>query len=292
MLRQLVMNGVVAGSTYGLVAIGFSLTYRTAHFFHFAHGAFVTCAAYLVWLMTVRLGLNALLGIIGAILLTALLGVLIDSAVYRPLRRRNATSLVLLLASLGVYVVIQNLISLIFGDDVHTLMTGGPREGASVFGARITVWQTRIVIANATVYVAIWFFLNQSRTGKKIRAMANDPNLANVVGINLSRLTAFIFGLGSVLAAVAGILIAYDTSLTPSMGFNVLLFGIVAVIVGGATSNMGAMLGGMLVGMVQQIAVWKFPTQWQDSVVFVILILFLLLRPQGFFGRPLTEATV
>jgi branched-chain amino acid transport system permease protein len=165
-------------------------------------------------------------------------------------------------------------------------------EGLPIFGAKITPIQITIIIVSACLLALCWAFAKKTRMGKVMWAVANDPELARVVGIETDQVILFTFILGSALAAIAAILISLDTDMTPMMGFYALLMGIVAVIAGGIGSIPGAALGGLLVGMAQHLGVWKLPTQWQDAIVFVILILFLLLRPQGFLGKPLRRAAV
>jgi len=291
MLPQLFVNGLIAGGVYSLVALGFGLIYSTARFFHFAHGAVYAVGAYLTyagWLLGLSLYVAIPLAVIG----TAMLGALIDVGIYRPLRKKNASSLILLLASLGLFTVIQNFISLIFGDDTKTIRSGAVTEGLPLFGARITPIQIAIIIVSALLILLCWILMKRTKVGKAMRAVANDPELARVVGIEPDRVILFTFALGSALAAVAAILISLDTDMTPMMGFYALLMGVVAVIAGGVGSIPGAALGGLLVGMAQHLGVWKIPTQWQDTIVFLILIFFLLFRPQGFLGKAVKKAAV
>lgn len=291
MLSQLLVNGLIAGSIYALVALGFGLIYSTTRFFHFAHGAVYAAGAYLTyacWLLGLSLYVAIPLAVIG----TAILGALIEVGVYRPLRKKNASSLILLLASLGLFIVIQNFISLIFGDDTKTIRGGAVTEGLPVFGARITPIQIAIIVVSALLFAFCSVFMKKTKIGKAMRAVANDPELARVVGIEPDQVILVTFALGSALAAVAAILISLDTDMTPMMGFYALLMGVVAVIAGGIGSIPGAALGGLLVGMAQHLGVWKIPTQWQDTIVFLILIFFLLFRPQGFLGRVVKKSTV
>jgi len=291
MLSQLIANGMIVGSIYALVALGFGLIYSTTRFFHFAHAAIFTAGAYLAysgWLLGLSLTVAIPLAIVGA----AMLGALLEVGVYRPLRRKGASSLILLLASLGLLIVIQNAISLIFGDDTKTMRGSAVTEGLSVFGARVTPIQINIIAVSVLLSALCWVFIKYSSKGKATSAVANDPELARIVGIKSDQVILFTFILGSAMAAIASILISFDTDMTPMMGFNALLMGVVAAIVGGIGSIPGALLGGLFVGMAQHIGVWKLPTQWQDAIVFVILILFLLLRPQGFLGKPLKKAAV
>jgi branched-chain amino acid transport system permease protein len=292
LLGQLLLNGLVAGSAYALVALGFSLIYGVTRFFHFAHGAVFAWGAYAALVMSVSAGLPLALSVPLAILAATLLGAGIELAIYRPLRDRYASTLVLLIASLGIYVVLQNTISLIFGDDVKTLRTGVVQEGFSLLGARITPIQVLTVGVAAALLVVTGLVLAGTRIGKAIRAVANDPELAVVTGVDSKRIILLTFAVGSALAAVAAILAALDVDMTPTMGMNALLMGVVATIIGGVGSIPGAAVGGLLLGVAQQLGVWQIGSQWQDAIAFAILLAFLLLRPYGVFGRRLRKAEV
>ena len=292
MLPQLLLNGIIAGSAYALIALGFGLIYSTGRFFHFAHGAVYTAGAYLAYLFYVKLDFSFPFSILLSILTTALLGCSIEILIYRPLRKKKAHSNVFLLSSIGLFIVLQNFLSLIFGDDTKSIRSGIVIEGFPVIGARITLIQIATIGVSIVLCLATWAVLRFTRIGRMIRAVANDAELSEIVGVNSKRVFLSVFAMGSGLAAIAAILISLDTDLTPTMGFNALLMGVIAVIIGGVGSIPGSFWGGLFVGLAQNVGVWKLPTQWQDSIVFLILILFLLLRPQGIFGRPLRKATV
>jgi branched-chain amino acid transport system permease protein len=289
--QQLLANGLIAGSTYGLVALGFTLIYSVGRFFHFAHAGVICFSGYATLTLMTRAHFSFGVAIAVSIILSALMGVLMEAGVYRPLRKARASSVSLLVASLGLYVVIQNVISMAYGDEVQTLFNPA-RAGFLLSEARITPVQLVILSVNAVLYVLVVIFLARTRSGRMVRALASDPELACIFGIDQSRVTLLVFAVGSGLAAVAGILISCDTTLTPTMGFRALLMGVVAAIVGGVGSVPGAIIGGMFIGLVQHFGISVLPTQWQDAIVFAILILFLLVRPQGVLGTPLKKAEV
>lgn len=197
MIQQLFLNGIIAGSIYALVTLGFGLIYGTTRFFHFAHGAVYTAGAYFTYLFVAWLGLPLLFAVILSILFTSLLGVFLEIGIYKPLRRREATSLVLLMASLGIFVVLQNIISMIFGDDTKTLRSGVVQEGINLFGARITPIQITIIVVSCLLLVVSSLILRQTRIGKAVRAVANDPELALATGIDSDRVILFTFAIGS-----------------------------------------------------------------------------------------------
>jgi len=292
MLNQILLNSIVAGSIFALLAFGFSVVYVTTKFFHFAHGVIFTLGAYFTYLYASIIGLSLIISIPLAILSATLIGILIELIVYRPLRRKGTTPLILLLSSLGIYIVLQNLISMTFGDDTKTLRSGIVQEGIEIFGARITPIQIMIVIVSMVLLVGCWALMKFTKMGRAMRAVASDPNLALVSGIDTDKVILFAFALGSALAAVAAILISYDIDMTPTMGMNALMMGVVAVIVGGVGSIPGAALGGFLLAFAQNFGVWKISSQWQDAIAFIILLLFLLYRPYGFFGKKIRKVEV
>jgi branched-chain amino acid transport system permease protein len=285
MIEQLLLNGIIAGSIYSLVALGFALIYQTTRFFHFAHGAVYTLGAYFAYLFFVQLGFDRWLAFPFACVATMLLGVVLEVSVYRPMRNRKATDLTLLIASLGLYIVLQNIISMVWGDDTKTMRTGEVVEGHAVLGARITNIQIAIIATSLALITLIALMLRRTKFGKALRGLANDPELARLSGINSDRYIMYAFAIGSFLAAVASIMISFDTDMTPTMGFNALVMGVIAVIVGGIGSLPGAALGGLLIGLAQNLGVWQLPSKWQDTIAFVILILFLLFRPYGILGK-------
>jgi branched-chain amino acid transport system permease protein len=253
----------------------------------------LVCAAgaYASFLFTVQLRLPIFISSILAIAVAILIGLLMEIGIYRPLRKARSSSLILLLASLGIYIVGQNIISLLFGDDTKVLRPIISRS-FTVLGAKITAVQVCILGTSVIVLGTLIILLKITKLGLIIRAVSSDRDLATTVGVDADHAIAWSMALGSALAALAGILIALDVNLVPTMGMHPLLMSVVAVIVGGIERTVGAIVGALFVGLLQHIGVWQLPTQWQDFIVFSSLILFLLLRPQGFLGRPLSTTTV
>jgi len=292
MIQQLIVNGIIAGAIYALIALGFTVIYRTVKFFHFAHGVVYTVGAYICysvvsyWLLVVGhlniLGwvVAVLLGIVGA----GMLGVLIDRLVYYPLRKKKASNMIFLLASFGVFILIQNLIQLIYGAQILTLRTGPVKEGHQFLGAVITDIQILILVVSCLLLVILWLFVQKTKLGKAMRAVSDDSITASVVGINPEKIIFVSFAIGSVLAGIGGILISLETNIEPTMGFNALLKGIIASIIGGIGSIPGAMLGGFFLGIAENLGIWKIQAGWKDCIAFVILIIFLLFRPGGILG--------
>ncbi len=292
MLQQLILNGIIAGSIYALIAIGFTVIYRTVKFFHFAHGVVYTAGAYFAYTLIISLHLNFALSFFLSIVLAAILGIAIDRFVYYPLRQQNASNLIFLLASFGVVIFIQNLIQLIYGAQILTIRTGPIKEGHHFIGAVITDIQILIVAVSVVLMILLWIFIQSTKLGKAMRAVSDDPVAANVVGINPERIILTSFAIGSALAGSAGILISFETNIEPTMGFSALLKGIIASIIGGIGSIPGAVLGGFFLGLAENIGIWKISAGWKDCIAFAILIIFLLVRPRGILGNKTEKKTI
>jgi branched-chain amino acid transport system permease protein len=293
MIQQLILNGLIAGSIYALIALGFTVIYKTVRFFHFAHGVVYTAGAYVAysvvshWLSDVGgqpgivdWGIVSLAGMAGA----TIIGVLIDRLIYLPLRKLKAPNLVFLIASFGAFIFLQNLIQLIYGAQILTLRTGPVKEGHHLFGAVITDIQILILIVSILLLIILWIFVQKAKSGKAMRAVADDPVGASVVGIYPEKIIMVSFAIGSALAGAAGILISLETNIEPTMGFSAILKGIIASIIGGIGSIPGAMLGGFFLGIAENLGIWKIQAGWKDTIAFLILIIFLLLRPGGIAG--------
>ena len=293
MIQQLILNGIIAGSIYALVALGFTVIYRTVKFFHFAHGIVYTAGAYLAYSIVGSLGVRELgscgvgswvVAILAGIIGAGVLGILIDRLVYLPLRKTKAPNLVFLIASFGVFIFIQNLIQLLYGAQILTLRTGPVKEGHQFLGAVITDIQILILVVSLGVLGVLWLFVQKTKLGKAMRAVSDDPISASVVGINPEKTIFASFAIGSALAGIAGILISLETNIEPTMGFNAILKGIIASIIGGIGSIPGAMLGGFFLGIVENLGIWKIQAGWKDAIAFVVLLIFLLFRPEGILG--------
>ena len=291
MAPQILMNGLISASSCLLMALGFALIYRTARFFHFAHGIVFAASAYSTFLLVAWLRLPLWFSLVLGVVAGTAVGVSSEICVYRPLRRRKASPLVLLLASLGLYVALQNVLSMVFGDRTRSLPLIWTSDTITLLGARVTYLHLATMCISVVVSLALAVLLKWTRLGQAVRAVSEDPGLANVAGIDADRITLLAFAMGSALAGIAGNLISLDVDMTPSMGLGPLMMGIVAGIVGGMRSVLGIALGALLLGMAQHLGVWKISSQWQDAIAFFVLLAFLLVRPEGVMGKRLRKAT-
>jgi len=281
---QLFLNSLIAGSIYALIAIGFAIIYKTVKFFHFAHGVVYAAGAYIAYTFFSILQFNFVISFFLAILLTGLIGVGINHFVYRTLRIKRAPNLIFLLASFGVFIFIQNLITLIYGSEVRIMRPENDIAIYSVLGATITSTQVTILAVSLIALVLLWIFIQKTRLGLALRAVADDPHAAQLVGIDSDRLILIAFFIGSLLAGVAGVLISLETNLDPTMGLPAILKGIIACIIGGIGSIPGAVVGGFFLGFVENFGILFIPSIWKDFISFIVLIVFLIFKPEGFFG--------
>jgi branched-chain amino acid transport system permease protein len=290
--QQIISNVIYSTSLYIIVSQSFSLINYTTKFFHIAHAVIITSAAYFTFFLANQLSLPFAVSVSAAIAGAACIGLLCEALFYRSMRKRNAPSLAYLIASIGLYTVLQNCISLFFGDDTKIIRIGEVTVGNEIFGAYITNIQIVTIVISAFLFVAVNLLLQFTSVGKSIRAVSSNPQLCNIYGINSNRIILIAFGVGSALAAVAGILSAMDTNMTPTFGFNLLLYGIVAMIIGGVGSTRGLVAGALLVATAQHLAAYYIDTKWMDAVTYIILILFLIWKPLGFSGLRLRKIEI
>lgn len=283
MFVQFLANGIVSGCVFALVALGFALIYNTTRTFHFAHGAIYTLAAYLFYTLSTLWGWPLLLSFPLTLGCAALAGMLIDEIVYHPLVECGSSLLIQMLSSLGVYIVIVNFIAMVYGDETKVMSPGlqPVYTLGSVILTRIQIMTSLSFVATFGILITI---LKKTYLGKLIRAMRDDTVLVAAMGISPRRLRLIVFSFGSTLAAVAAVLRGLDVGIEPHSGMVAMLSGAVALIIGGVGIFEGAALGALLLGVIQSFAVWKGSARWQETVTFLLLIFFLLCRPEGLLG--------
>jgi branched-chain amino acid transport system permease protein len=285
-LPQLIVNSLIAAGTYAILAMGFSLIYGTTKFFNLAHGVMAAVGGYCTfWLLGAFTGLPLYIVFIISILFTGLLGYIIDRLVYLPLRKRKASNMILLVASLGVFTVIQAVIAMIFTSQFQTLASAASENVYSIAGASITETQTMILGAAIIVFIFLWLLLKKTLFGKAVRAVSDDEEVAKIAGINTEKIIGWTFFIGSAISGLAGILIGFDTGIEPTMGLELLLKGVIAAIVGGIGSISGGFLGAILLGFAENFGIWKISGEWKDSIAFILLIIFLVFRPKGIIQK-------
>lgn len=289
---QVTINVLISFSLISLLAVSFSLIFSTAKFFAISNAAIVTASPYFILLSTNNLELPFIIAVPFAIILAACVGIICEMLIYRNLRSRKAPPLSLFIASIGLYIMLQNIISLFFGDDIKIINNEPVVVGQQIFGAYITKVQLISCGICALLLFLVDVFLKRTMTGKSIRAVASNAELCNIYGLNSNKIILVAFAISSTLAGTVGILSAMDTNMTPTFGFDLLLYGIVAMIIGGVGNTFGSIAGALLVSTAQHLAAYYIDTNWMDAVTYVILILFLIWKPLGFSGTYLKKIEI
>jgi branched-chain amino acid transport system permease protein len=290
LLLQLLATGLVVGSLYALCALGWGLIYGTTLHFHVAHGAVFSLAAYFAYVGQKLLHLPLAAAVVAAILAAAAAGLLIDLLLYQQLERRGAFRTSLFIASLGLLILTENLLAIVFTPDPMRMDIGVLDTSLIIGPVFVTYLHVLTVVLTIGGYLALVVFLKRSRWGQAIRAVSSSPEMARTVGIDLKRVHLLTYAIGSALAAPAGILVAMDVGAEPFRGTRFVLLASVAVIMGGIGSIPGAMLGGLFLGLLENVGIWQLPSEWQSAISFGVFLLFIVLRPRGFFGRKVQSA--
>ncbi len=282
-MEQFIAFGLCKGAVYALVALGFGLVYTTTRVFHIAHGAAYVLAAYALFWAVGLLKLPLAFGILLSCAVTVLFGVLVEALIYMPLNDRHSSSAATMISSLGTYIVLVNVLAVLFGNESRTMSVDAART-VSIGGAILTWVQIAQLATSSMLIVTYWMFLKYTSLGKVSRSVADDAVLASVLGVKVNRVRYVALGLGSLLAAVGAILTALDIGLDPQIGFSVVLMAAVSCIIGGLNRFLAPALGGVFLGMTQSLVGWRISAKWEGAVTFTILIVFLLFRPQGLLG--------
>lgn len=289
---QILINIILSFVLYLNIANSYSLIYYPTKFFHIAHAAVITFGAYLVFLFAIKLSIPFIISVTLSIITATLIGAGCEFFIYRGMRKRSVPALSYLIVSVGLYEILQNCVSLFWGDDTKIINTTKITIGHLIYSGYITTIQIITIIISISLFVLVNLFLHFTVTGKSIRAVSSNPELCNIYGIPSNKIILIAFVIGSALAATAGILSAMDTNMTPTFGFNLLLYGVVAMIIGGVGSTRGLIAGSLLVATAQHLAAYYIDTKWMDAVTYIILILFLIWKPLGFSGKRLKKVEV
>jgi|SRR5579862_5867844 branched-chain amino acid transport system permease protein len=279
---QLLVTGVVTGCSLGVVAISFSLVYATSKIFHVAHAGIYTLGGYLAWSL-VMYGAPVLVAAIAAIVACAALGALIQSQLYARLERRRATHLVVLIASLGALAVIQNIIAAVYTPNILQFPLEWSRRMVSLGAVRLNYTQILTIFTSVAAYVGTMLFAHRTILGKRIRAVASNPMLADITRLQPQTVYIYVIAIASALVCLPGILVPLDLGLQPYNGVTPLLTATIAMIAGGVGSITGAFVLSVAIAVVQNLSLLVMPGEWSIGVTFFIFVIFMLFRPTGLF---------
>jgi neutral amino acid transport system permease protein len=283
-VAQTGLNGLALGSVYALGAVGLTLVYGILKLTNFAHGDFLTFGAYMAYIVNVTWGGPLVLGIFFAILATALLGVAFEKAMWGPMRNRGAGLLQLLLMSIGLAFLIRYSIQFIWGTEIRGLDVNNT-DVVKFLGLRIGRTEFIVIIVGFVTLLATGAMLKFSLLGKRMRALSDNFALAETSGIDTSRIVLYTWIFAGGLAGLAGVLAGAVTDVKPDLGFELLLPIFAAVILGGIGDAFGALAGGIVLGLVTEWSTLEIEPRWKVAVGFAVLILVLIVRPQGIFGK-------
>lgn len=285
-LPQLILNSIIAGSIYALLAMSFNFIFGATKFFNFAHGSCAVIAGYAVFYLSKMIGMPVYLAIIIGIMIAGLTGFLFDKIIYLPLRKRKSTNLVKLVASIGLFSVIQAIIAILFTSQFQTLsISTSTQKIYQISSGVITQTQVVMFLSAILIFAALMLVLKYTMFGKAINALSDDEEVAKIVGINTNKIMSYVFLIGAAIAGWTGILMGLDTGIEPTMGLHLFLKGVIAAIVGGIGSITGGLLGGFVLGFVENFGIWKISGEWKDAIAFGLLIIFLLFRPSGIIKK-------
>lgn len=293
------INGITLGGVYALVALGYTMVYGILKFINFAHGDILMVGSYVGLFVynAMRAGYSNgaitifafFVAMLVAMVFCALLGMGIEKIAYKPLRK--APRLAPLLSAIGVSYILSNTSQLLFGAHSRKLEYPFDNTPITMGSVSITPHQVLVLVVSAVTMVALMFFVNKSRLGKAMRATSLDQDAALLMGINVNHIISLTFAIGSALAAIAGMLVSLDFKVYATMGTMLGLKAFVAAVVGGIGSIPGAMLGGIILGLLETfgIALLHIPLGFKDTIAFLVLIIILIVKPNGILGKNVKE---
>lgn len=284
------VNGLSLGSVYAIIALGYSMVYGIAKMLNFAHGDVIMVGAYISFCVMQYLGMPSIVAVLAAMVVCTLLGVLIERLAYKPLRQ--ATSLAVLITAIGMSYLLQNAALLIWGANPKVFPSVVTIPSIQLFDGQLKITAETImtVLANIVIMIALTLFTGKTQMGKAMRAVSEDKGAAELMGINVNLTISVTFAIGSALAAIAGVLLCSSyPALMPTTGSMPGIKAFTAAVFGGIGSIPGAMVGGLMLGVIEILGKAYVSTELADALVFAVLIVVLLVKPTGLLGKPVQE---
>ncbi len=287
MWPQLILSGMAIGSMYGLVALGFQITYAVSNTMNFSQGAFVMVGAVICYCLNIVWGVHAIAAVPITLICCAVLGLLIERWIVRPFARNGSQSWLLSTIALGI--IAENVAMLTFGKEVRGYPSPLSERTVSVLGFGVYPLEIVIPIVGLASAIALWLLLNQTLWGKAFRAASESPATARVLGVPVTQLVALSFGLSTALAGLAGMLIAPIANVSATMGTLLGVKAFATAMIGGLSNPWGVMLAGVVYGVVESIAAGTLGGSYREIIGFLVVIVVLAIRPNGLFGQAIAE---
>lgn len=283
---QIVLNIIITASIYSIISIGFNLIYSSIKSFDMSYGSLAVLGGYFVLLFYKMLNYDLALSIILSLLLTGFIGFLIDFFIYRKLRKNKASNAIFMITTIGVMTIIQSLIAIFFTNQFQSLSKDiSSQKIFTIFGGSITEVQLTIFVVNILIIILTALVLKYSKFGKAVRAVSQNKDIAETLGINSNKVIGIVFFVGTLLGALGGIFVGFDTGLQPVLGFSLLLKIFVVIIIGGAGNIFYGLYGALILSIIENISVWYLSGEWRDVIAFAVLIIILILKPEGLFTK-------
>ena len=284
---QIILNGIIIGGIYALIALGFNLIYSSVRFYHMLYGILAVLGVYFLRFFQMTFHWPFALMVFLASFLIGLIGMASWQWFYRPLAiTKKASSLVMLVLSFGALIVVQNLIALVWKNNTYSIsITETIKSGYQFFGLSITFNQLVILITTFISVILLELFLGRTKWGMAIRAIGDNPELTTTIVLKTNQIILIVFFIGSFMSSISASLIALEIGVRPTYGLMLVMKAIIASIIGGIGSIRGAMFGGLLLGITENMGIYFFGAQWQEVTAFTLLTIFLLFRPQGLFQK-------
>lgn len=284
------INGISLGSVYAIIALGYTMVYGIAKMLNFAHGDVIMVGGFVTFTAVSTLGMSPILAVVISIVVCTVLGIVIEKIAYKPLRK--ATPLAVLITAIGVSYFLQNLALIIFGSDTKLFTSVVNIPSITIAGGQVMISGETIVTIAACVIIMIvlTLFIKKTKSGQAMLAVSEDKGAAELMGVNVNATISLTFAIGSGLAAIAGVLLcsAYPT-LNPYTGAMPGIKAFVAAVFGGIGSIPGALIGGLLLGVIENLSKAYISSQMADAIVFSVLIIVLLVKPTGILGKKISE---
>jgi branched-chain amino acid transport system permease protein len=286
MAFQQLINGLTMGSIYALTAIGYTMVFGILELVNFSHGSVYMVGAFLTLTFITALRMNIIIALLLSILLTGILGIIVDKVAIAPLRKKNTPKINALIGTIGISIFLQNFVMLVFGSETKNFPMLIKNSFVSFGSYKISHMQIIIFSISVLLMIGLSLFIHSSKLGKAMRAAAQNMNASRLMGINVNRIISLTFFIGAALAAIAGALVgAYYQNVDSTMGYMAGLKAFSAAVLGGIGEIKGAMIGGLLIGVIETFAAGYINAGYRDAIAFAVLILVLVVKPSGLLGK-------